>query len=125
MKDVDAGGCLGNWDEFFLNWYSVGETGGYFIEQWECGEISIGTDGCELGYWSLHTITLSLSLKKGFNCISLITDNNEIEGDSPHGTMSATAPVVDYISIETTAQLGVFGQQDLNVGDIKNAVHFG
>ena len=124
LKDYDNGGCLANWDDFFLNWYDVSETGGYYIDQWTCGEIDIGEDGCERGYWSLHTITMNLSLKKGFNCISLITDNSEIEGDSPHGTMGATAPVVDYISIETTAQLGVFGAQDLGIGDIKNAVHF-
>ena len=124
LKEIDDGGCLGNWDSFFLDWYSTDETGGYFIENWTCGEIEIGEDGCELGYWSVHTISMELSLKKGFNCISLITDNSEIEGDSPHGTMGATAPVIDYIAIETTAQLGVFGAQELGVGDIKNAVHF-
>lgn len=124
LKEIDDGGCLGNWDSFFLDWYTTDETGGYIIEEWTCGEIDIGEDGCELGYWSVHTITMSLSLKKGFNCISLITDNDEIDGDSPHGTMAATAPVIDYIAIETKAQLGVFGQQDLNIGDIRNAVHF-
>ena len=124
LKDYEKGGCLGNWDDFFLNWYTVEETGGYYIGQWECEEIDIGEDGCELGYWSLHTITLNLSLKKGFNCISMITDNNSIDGDEKHGTMAATAPCIDYISIETTAQLGVFDQQQLNVGDVKNAIHF-
>ena len=124
LKEIADGGCLGNWDEFFLNWYTIEETGGYIINPWDCVEIDIGDDGCELGDWSVHTITLNLSLKKGFNCISLITNNNEIEGDSPHGTMGATAPVVDYIAIETTAQLGVFGAQDLGQGGVNNAVHF-
>ena len=124
LKEIDAGGCLGNWDEFFLNWYTVDETGGYYIQNWTCGEIDIGEDGCELGYWSVHTISMNLSLKKGFNCISLITDNSYIEGESGHGTMGATAPCVDYISIETTAQLGVFGAQELGIGNIRNAVHF-
>ena len=52
----------------------------------------------------------------------VLLDNDEILGDAPHGTMTATAPVIDYISIETKAQLGAFNAKDNGEGE--NAVHF-
>ena len=121
--DLDSDGSLGNWDAFFLDYYDVDETDGYFIEDWECEEIEIdASNQSDVVGWGTFDITFSLSLKEGINCISLITINDDIIGDAPHGTMTATAPVIDYISIETTAQLGAFNVQDNGEGE--NAVHF-
>lgn len=118
LVDVEQEGCLGNWDEFFLNFYELSETGGYIIAPWTCGSIDLDADGeSNIGLWTTFEITASLSLKKGFNCISMITTNNSIAGGSNHGTMVSTAPVIDYLSIETTAQLGVFDVQDLGYGE--------
>ena len=80
------------------------------INTWDCGAIEINAEGSSniIG-WSTWKITSHLSLRKGVTCISLITANN----DNPEmGTMQAYAPVVDYLSIKTTAQLGMFDQQD-------------
>lgn len=122
-KDLDSEGCLGNWDSFFLDYYGVDETDGYYLNEWECESIDIdASNQSDVIGWQTFDITFSLSLKKGVNCISLITDNDEITGDAPHGTMTATAPVIDYISIETTAQLGAFNAKNNGEGD--NAVHF-
>lgn len=121
--DFDSEGCLGNWDDYFLNYYGIDETDGYYINEWECEQIEIdASNRSDIVGWDNFDITLSLSLKKGVNCISLITDNDEILGDAPHGTMTATAPVIDYISIETKAQLGAFNAKDNGEGE--NAVHF-
>lgn len=121
--NLDSDGSLGNWDSFFLNYYSVEETNGYFLSEWECESIDIdASNQSDVVGWNTFDITFALSLKQGINCISLITDNEEITGDAPHGTMTATAPVIDYISIETSAQLGVFNAKDNGEGE--NAVHF-
>ena len=121
--DLDSEGCLGNWDSFFLDYYGIDETDGYYINSWQCGSIDIdASNQSDVVGWQTFDITFSLSLKEGINCISLITDNDTITGDAPHGTMTATAPVIDYISIETKAQLGVFNQKNNGEGD--NAVHF-
>ena len=121
--DWDSEGCLGNWDDYFLNYYDITETDGYYIKDWECEQVEIDASGSsEIVGWNTFDIYFSLSLKKGVNCISLITDNDEILGDAPHGTMTATAPVIDYISIETKAQLGAFNAKDNGEGE--NAVHF-
>ena len=123
LKEVSDDGALGNWDAFFLDFYDVSDTGGYYISEWTCGEIDLDADGeSELGHWTLFEITSGLSLKRGVNCISMITANNSIVGGGNYGTMAATAPVIDYLSIETTAQLGVFNSQDLGQGT--NALHF-
>ena len=109
-------GAIGNWDEFFLGYYdSLEQTGGYYINTWECGEIRFDAPdpftagNVYMGDADGYTITSTLSLKKGVNCISLITTNNEtITGT----TMSAMAPAVDCIEISTTAQLGMYYQND-------------
>ena len=109
-------GAIGNWDEFFLGYYdSLEQTGGYYINTWECGEIHFDAPdpftagNVYMGDADGYTITSTLSLKKGVNCISLITTNNEtITGT----TMSAMAPAVDCIEISTTAQLGMYYQND-------------
>ena len=109
-------GAIGNWDEFFLGYYdSLEQTGGYYITSWECGEIHFDAPdpftagNVYMGDADGYTITSTLSLKKGVNCISLITTNNEtITGT----TMSAMAPAVDCIEISTTAQLGMYYQND-------------
>ena len=110
------GGAIGNWDEFFLNYYdSLEQTGGYYINTWECGEIHFDAPdpftagNVYMGDADGYTITSTLSLKKGVNCISLITANNEtITGT----TMTAMAPAVDCIEISTTAQLGMYYKID-------------
>ena len=94
---------------------SLEQTGGYYINTWECGEIHFDAPdpftagNVYMGDADGYTITSTLSLKKGVNCISLITTNNEtITGT----TMSAMAPAVDCIEISTTAQLGMYYQND-------------
>lgn len=109
-------GAIGNWDEFFLGYYdSLEQTGGYYINTWECGEIHFDAPdpftagNVYMGDADGYTITSTLSLKKGVNCISLITANNEtITGT----TMTAMAPAVDCIEITTTAQLGMYYKID-------------
>lgn len=121
-NDLNSDGSLGNWDEFFLNYYDVTETNGYYIDEWECEEIDVDRSNQSIiGGWDVFDITLALSLKKGINCISMITDNNTFVNAAPHGTMAATAPCVDYIAIETKAQLGAFNVQDNSLGT--NACH--
>lgn len=121
--DWDSEGCLGNWDDYFLNYYGIDETNGYYINEWECSQVEIdASNSSEIIGWKTFDLYFSLSLKRGVNCISLVTDNDEIVGDAPHGTMTATAPVIDYISIETKAQLGAFNAKDNGEGE--NAVHF-
>ena len=113
---VDDGGILGYFDMFLELYGDVSETGGYIINEWQCEKIEIDQEGVsDAGKFAEYKITSSLSLKRGINAISLITANS----DSPHlGTMGAIAPCVDYISIETTAQLGMFDMQSNGQGDI-------
>ena len=51
--------------------------------------------------FSDHVLTATLSLKKGENVITALTDNNHGMG----GTMAATAPVIDCIKLEAAAEL--------------------
>lgn len=110
LLDAEDGGAVGNWDKFFLQHYkNPSETGGYFVSSWECGEVSIKKPAAQgetkMGDSAGYLITNNLKLKKGVNCISLITNNTtSIVGT----TMTAIAPVVDCISITTTAQLGMY-----------------
>jgi len=108
ITDEDLEEACGNWDAAFFDYHETPEeTGRYDISPWDCGDIDIDAteerDGPAL--WELFQITSKLVLKKGVNCISLITTNNINPGA---GTMAAIAPVVDYISITTSANLGMY-----------------
>lgn len=110
--DAEESGAWGNWDADFLEVYA--EDGylpfaGYYIDQWDCGEIEFAaTDSTPSGFDD-HVITTTLKLSKGLNCISLITNNDDIPDAGAYGsTLFATAPVVDCIKIETDAQLGLY-----------------
>lgn len=117
LLSVEDGGAIGNWDEFFFQYHETenDDTGEYYINSWECGDITIEKPeqftagnvymGDSVGY----TITTGLKLKKGVNCISLITYNNDTLVGT---TMAATAPAVDCIEITTTAQLGMYYKVD-------------
>jgi len=113
--------AIGNWDAAFLDYYTdLSETGGYFIDPWDCGSVDIDATGSSdpTGF-DTFTIYSKLKLKKGINCISLITMNS----DSPGlGTMAAVAPVIDYISITTDANLGMYDINDNGEGTV--GVHF-
>lgn len=116
LLPVSDGGAIGNWDKFFLNYYTdLNETGAYYISPWKCGEIrfeapSAFTAGnVYMGASDGYTITETLRLKKGVNCVSLITANDEVMVGT---TMTATAPAVDCIEITTTAQLGMYYKND-------------
>lgn len=112
LKPASEDGAIGNWDKAFLNYYQdLNQTGGYYIEQWDCGTITFKapeffTAGdVYMGDSKGYAITTALRLKKGVNCISLITNNTEqLIGT----TMTSTAPAVDCIEITTTAQLGMY-----------------
>ena len=116
LLPVSEGGAIGNWDEFFLNYYTdLSATGAYYLSSWTCGDIrleapaSFTAGNVYMGKAEGYTITESLKLKKGVNCISLITANNETMVGT---TMTATAPAVDCIEIFTTAQLGMYYKND-------------
>jgi len=114
-------GFLGYWDDLFLkNFPDPSVNGGYYVSPWECGSIEIDAYQSSdiVGYFDFK-ITSSLKLKRGITCISLITANNEAVG---MGTMAANAPVVDNMMIKTSAQLGMFDQQDNFQGT--NGCHF-
>lgn len=117
--DLDE--AIGNWDAAFLDYYTdLSQTGGYYVDPWDCGSVDIDATGASdpTGF-DTFTITSKLRLKKGINCISLITMNS----DSPGlGTMAAIAPVVDYISITTDANLGMYDITDNGEGT--TGVHF-
>lgn len=115
VTNEDLNEAKGNWDAAFLEYYTdLSQTGGYFVEQWDCGEIHIDATGLnDPGLFETFKITSALRLKKGVNCISLITDNDTSPG---MGTMAAIAPVVDYISISTSANLGMLDINDNGEG---------
>ena len=50
-------------------------------------------------------ITVTVSLKEGYNCIQLITCNNMNPAGEGQGTFAGTAPMVDCIKLNTTAVL--------------------
>lgn len=120
-------GALGYWDDvYFSQVPDPTVNGGYYVDPWDCKNIEIVALGQnQIVGWSEFAITANLKLKKGITCISLITANDtkptSIDG-SPLGTMAAIAPVVDYLAIETKAQLGMFDQQNNNQGT--NGCHF-
>ena len=109
-------GCLGYWDALYLSVFSnPTSSGGYYVDPWECGTIEIDAyEESTIVGWEEFKITSSLRLKKGITCISLITANNE---QVNMGTMAANAPVVDNMVIKTSAQLGMFDEQDNSQGD--------
>lgn len=117
--DLDE--AIGNWDAAFLDYYTdLNETGGYYIDPWDCGSIDINAVGSsDPTNFDVFQITSKLRLKKGINCISLITMNSDSPG---MGTMGAIAPVVDYISITTDANLGMYDVNDNGEGTV--GVHF-
>ena len=120
VTDEDLREAKGNWDAAFLEYYTdLSQTGGYIIDPWQCGEIHIDATGLsDPDLFDTFSITSALRLKKGINCISLITDNDT----SPNmGTMGAIAPVVDYISITTNANLGMLDICDNGEGT--NGIH--
>lgn len=119
--ETSVDGCLGFWDALFLNTFpDPSVNGGYYVTPWECGSIEIDAYGSSdiVGYFD-YKITSSLKLKRGVTCISLITANSE---DVGMGTMAANAPVINDMTIKTSAQLGMFDQQDNFQGT--NGCHF-
>lgn len=50
-------------------------------------------------------ITVTMSLKEGYNCIQLITNNNVNPAGEGQGTFAGTAPMVDCIKLNTSAVL--------------------
>ena len=120
VTDEDLEEAIGNWQDAFLDYYTdLSETGGYYINTWDCGQIHIDATGSsDVTGFAVFQITAQLSLKKGINCISLITNN----ADGNMGTMASIAPVVDYISITTSANLGMYDICDNGEGT--DGVHF-
>ena len=112
LLPVAEGGAIGAWDEKFLWFYEdIEETGGYYITDWECGDITFAppsdftAGNIYMGDAEGYTITAELTLKKGVNCISLITNNSQnIVGT----TLTSYAPAVDCIEITTDAQMGMY-----------------
>lgn len=121
ITEEDLEEAIGNWDAAFLDYYTdLSETGGYYINPWDCGSIHIDATGTtDPSYFNDFQITAKLKLKKGINCISLITENATSPG---MGTMGAIAPVIDYISITTSANLGMYDICNNGEGDV--GVHF-
>lgn len=110
--DAEESGAWGNWDADFLAVYA--EDGylpfaGYYVDEWDCGEIEFAATSSTPSGFDDHVITTQLKLYEGLNCISLITNNDDIPDAGAYGsTLFATAPVVDCIKIETEAQLGMY-----------------
>ena len=119
--ETSEDGCLGYWDALYLSTFTdPSVNGGYYVKPWECGNIEIDAyQVSTITGWKEFKITSSLKLKRGITCISLITANSEAVG---MGTMAANAAVVDNMIIKTTAQLGMFDEQDNSQGD--NGCHF-
>lgn len=117
ITEEDLDEAFGNWDEAFLNYYTdLDETGGYYVNSWDCEAIDIDATGLDApSLWQTFQITSKLELKKGVNCISLITMNATSPGA---GTMAAIAPVVDNISIVTGAQMGMYKACDNGEGTV-------
>ena len=121
ITEEDLEEAIGNWDAAFLDYYTdLSQTGGYYINPWDCGSVHIDATGTtDPSFFSDFQITAKLKLKKGINCISLITENSTSPG---MGTMGAIAPVIDYISITTSANLGMYDV--CNNGEGTVGVHF-
>ena len=117
LKEPTEGGAVGNWDAFFMDYYGPDGEGKddpnherYTIDEWECGEIHLDGTGSNtpIGFEDF-TITKTLSLKAGYTCISLITNNSDTpvnnQGVEMAGTYAAVAPCVDCIKLTTDAEL--------------------
>lgn len=108
VQPYTENGAWGKWDQFFLEYY--GADHGTYLDSFSCGEINIyATDTDPCGFDDF-TVSTTLSLQKGLNCISLITNNNVVPPNTNGNaaTVYATAPVVDCIKITTSAQLGLY-----------------
>ena len=117
LKDINDGGAVGNWDAFFMDYYGPNGDGKddeshvrYTIDKWDCGEIHLdGTGSNSPINFADFTITTTLSLKEGYTCISLITNNNSVpvnnKGEEMAGTYAAVAPCIDCIKLTTDAVL--------------------
>ena len=116
LNPATEDGALGAWDQAFLNYYTVEETGGYIIDEFECPENTIidGTAYSTPSAFQKVLISTKLSLKKGVNSISIIIQGLPLT--SPTGTMQCIAPCVDYMEITTDAQLGMFNQKNNGFG---------
>lgn len=128
LKDNEDGGAVGNWDAFFMDYYGPDGDGKddaeherYTIDKWDCGEIHLDGTGSNtpIGFEDF-TITKELSLKKGYTCISLITNNSDTpknnEGAEMAGTYAAVAPCVDCIKLTTDADLDMAVTYDNGCG---------
>lgn len=118
---VGEDSAIGAWDAYFLNYRNTTETDGYYVcngqNAYECGKIEIkAADTASPSMFKEYKVTTTLRLRKGVNCISLITNNSE----AGPGTMLSHAPCIDYIAIETDAQLGMYDKMS-NGGNINNA----
>lgn len=117
LKETTEGGAVGNWDAFFMDYYGPNGEGKddasheqYTIDKWDCGEIHLDGTGSNTPIaFEDFTITKTLSLKKGYTCISLITSNSDTpvnnQGVEMAGTYAAVAPCVDCIKLTTDAVL--------------------
>ena len=117
LKDINDGGAVGNWDAFFMDYYGPDGDGKddethvrYTLDKWDCGEIHLdGTGSNSPINFTDFTITTTLSLKEGYTCISLITNNSSIpvnnKGVEMAGTYGAVAPCIDCIKLTTDAVL--------------------
>lgn len=120
VNDVDLNpatedGALGAWDQAFLAYYSGDLFKGYYVSSFDCASSTINASSLRTpGLFDEYTITTHLRLTKGVNSISLIINGAELPSST--GTMECIAPVVDYMKIDTTAQLGWYGMQSNNSG---------
>ena len=117
LNPATEDGALGAWDQAFMQYYTVEDTGGYIIDEFECpaGSAVDGTALSAPGAFQKFTISTKLSLKAGVNSVSIVITGMPLE--APTGTMVCRAPVVDYMEITTSAQLGFFDQQENGYGD--------
>ena len=106
ITDEDLEEACGNWDAAFDYHETPEETGRYDISPWDCGDIDIDAteerDGPAL--WELFQITSKLVLKRALTVFRSLPRTISTQA----GTMAAIAPVVDYISITTSANLGMY-----------------
>ncbi|MGN0805966.1 MAG: hypothetical protein ACI4MC_02920 [Candidatus Coproplasma sp.] len=120
--DAEESGAWGNWDDDFLGVYNddILPFAGYYIEEYDCGEISVEATSMDPSGFEDFTVSVKLSLQAGLNCISLITNNNVSPAGQDNATMTSTAPLVDCIKIITDAQLGLYNpQNNLKIGTDK------
>lgn len=122
-NNEEASGAWGMWDEQFLDVYNdeILPFAGYYLTEYYCGDIYVEPTENDPSGFEDYTVSVQLKLWKGVNSISLITNNDVKPSGTNNATMTATAPIVDCIKIETTAQLGLYmPQNNLKLG-ISNA----